>query len=294
MSRHTTFRIGGPAALWIEPEEVGDLKRIVKFIHKKKIPFFVIGLGSNLLVNDNGFKGIVVRLNSGFFKEVKVFGNSIFARSGASLKQIIQTAKENHLGGCEFLSGIPGSLGGAIAMNAGARCNRIFNNHYQNIGDLIQQVEVMDSSGRIKTLKKDKLKFGYRNSNLVKYIIISAKLKLRHKIIKEIEQEINNFLSYKRSTQELKLPSAGCVFKNPRIAFKNSPSVQALSAGYLIDASGLKNYRVGGAAISNKHANYIVNLKNAKASDVMKIIKFAQKKIKEKFNLSLQPEIKII
>jgi UDP-N-acetylmuramate dehydrogenase len=271
-----------------------DLSRIIKYARRKKIPFFVIGFGSNLLVNDKGFKGMVIRLNSDFFKEIKVQGNTIFARSGAGLNKIIQIAKQNLLGGCEFLSGIPGSLGGAIMMNAGARCNRVFNNPYQSIGDLIQAVEVMDSNGRIKTFKKDKLKFGYRQSNLIKYVIISARLRLKQKKTKEIQQEIDNFLRYKSSTQELKLPSAGCVFKNPRIYSKNIFSKPVLSAGYLIEASGLKKYRIGQAAISDKHANYIVNLKNAKASDVIAIIKYVQKKIKEKFNLSLEPEIKII
>ncbi|MFH1655107.1 MAG: UDP-N-acetylmuramate dehydrogenase [Candidatus Omnitrophota bacterium] len=293
LSRHTSFRIGGPAAVWVEPRDIDDLSQIVKFIRRNKIPFIIVGHGSNLLVRERGFKGLVIRLNSAFFKKISVHGNIISIGSGTSINNLIQAALKNRLSGCEFLSGIPGSLGGALAMNAGARRNNLFNNHYQSIGDLIMQANVMDSNGRIKKIKKSELKFGYRNSNLIKYIIISAKLRLRRRKRKKIEQEINDFLRYKRSTQELRLPSAGCVFKNPRFA-SNNKSQKSLSAGYLIDATGLKNYRIGGAVISEKHANYIVNRKNAKAKDVIKLMKHVQKKVKGAFNLTLEPEIKII
>ena len=294
LSRHTTFRIGGPAAVWVEPEGVDELRSILKFVKSNRIPFFVIGGGSNLLINDKGFKGVVISLNSDFFKKIKFANNYVSVGSALSLNRLVRKAKENSLGGCEFLSGIPGSVGGALAMNAGTRRNSIFKNHYQAIGDLVKEVDVMDSNGRLKTLKKHDINFGYRYSNLGKFIIISTKLKLNRKNKNRISHEINEFLKYKRASQDLLRPSAGCIFKNPRILSNNKVSSQTLSAGYLIDAAGLKRYRYGGAAISQKHANYIVNDKGASAKDVLKIMRLVQKRIREKFSISLEPEIKII
>ena len=181
LSRHTTFRIGGPAAVWVEPKDTDDLRTILRVISIKKIPFFVIGNGSNLLVNDGGFKGVAISLESDSFKKIVIRNNYVLVGSALSLNRLIEYAKEVSLGGCEFLAGIPASIGGALAMNAGARCNSVFNNHYQSIGDLVKEVTVMDVSGRLKTLKKNDLYFGYRYSNLEKYIVISAKLKLRRK-----------------------------------------------------------------------------------------------------------------
>lgn len=294
LSRHTTFRIGGPARVRVEPQDIEDLKNILRFIKRKKIQFFVIGEGSNLLVKDKGFNGIIIRLNSNFFSQIRVKDSSILAGGGVKLVKLLNVAKKNALGGCEFLVGIPGSVGGALVMNAGARLNSVFNDHYRSIGDLVKEVEVMDTNGKIKTLRDKKINFGYRTSNLSKFIILGAKLKLKPRNKLEIEQEMNDFLKYKKTTQDPNWRNAGCVFKNPEVTLGNKSTSKLLSAGYLIDACGLKNHRVGGAVISAKHANFIINDKNAKAKDVINLIKFVQKKIQKKFNLSLELELKII
>lgn len=294
LSKHTTFRIGGSARVWIEPKDKDDLKKVLGFIKKNKIPFFVIGQGSNVLIGDNGFRGIVVKLNSDFFKKIDKNGDSIKVGAGLSLGKLLEYAKDKSLGGCEFLAGIPGSIGGALAMNAGARINSVLNNHYKSIGDLVNWVEVVDFNGGIKKLKKSSIVFKYRYSNLDKYVIISANIKLKHKDRSRIKQEIRNFLEYKKKTQELNRASAGCVFKNPRVLSNDGSVSELLSAGYLIDSLGLKGYRRGGAVVSKKHANYIINKNKASAKDVINIIKFVQKRIKNKFNITLEPEIKLL
>ncbi|MBM3248254.1 MAG: UDP-N-acetylmuramate dehydrogenase [Candidatus Omnitrophica bacterium] len=294
LSRHTTFRIGGPAKAWVEPADVEDLKNILKLISKNKIPFFVIGEGSNLLVRDKGFNGIALKLNSSFFNDVKINKGYILAGSGVKIAKLIDFARKKSLSGCEFLSGIPGSVGGALVMNAGARPNSIFNNDYKSIGELVKEARVMDAGGRIKILKRSQLKFGYRSSNLSKYIVLDAKLKLKPGKRVEIERNVSDFLRYKKDTQDSNWRNAGCVFKNPSIATQDNFSARSISAGYLIDSSGLKRYRVGGAVISGKHANFILNEKNAKAKDVINLIRFVQKKIKDKFNINLELELKIV
>ena len=161
---HTTFRIGGPAKVWVEPYDVEDLKNILKFVKKNKISFFVIGEGSNLLVKDEGFNGIVIKLSSDYFNKIKSNNTCIIAGGGVKLSKLIDFAKRHSLGGCEFLSGIPGSIGGALAMNAGTRINSVINNQYQSIGDLVKEVEVIDFNGNRKILKARQLKFAYRSS----------------------------------------------------------------------------------------------------------------------------------
>jgi UDP-N-acetylmuramate dehydrogenase len=294
LSRHTTFKIGGPADVWVEPEGLDDLKRVLYFSKRKKISLFIIGRGSNLLADDKGFRGIIIKFNSGIFKKIEIQGNYISVGCGVSLKRIIQSALDYSLGGCEFLVGIPASLGGALIMNAGIRRNSVFNNHFQSIGDLVEEVSVMDFNGQVKRLTRADINFGYHYSDLGRYIVISAKLRLNRKDKSRIRHELNDFLKYKRSTQDLDCASAGCIFKNPYVVSSEGMAPKILSAGYLIDMVGLKKYRIGGAVISEKHANYILNDNNAKATDVIKIIRFVQKKIKEKFNITLEPEIKII
>jgi len=176
-----------------------------------------------------------------------------------------------------------------LAMNAGTRINSVINNQYQSIGDLVKEVEVIDFNGNRKILKARQLKFAYRSSNLLKYIILFAKLNLKPRARAEIENEITDYLSYRKRTQDSNWRNAGCVFKNPL-----SPSDKLLSAGYLIDACGLKKHRMGGALVSSKHANFIINDKNAKARDVTNLIKYIKKVVKDEFDVELALELKIV
>jgi UDP-N-acetylmuramate dehydrogenase len=275
LKNHTTFKIGGPAKFFFEPEDIKDLKLLLSLSNKHKIPFFVLGAGSNILVNDKGINGITVRLNSPYFKKI-IFKNSYLETgSGAMLNQVLRFAAGHSLSGIEFLAGIPGTVGGSLVMNAGIPG--------ENIGDVVEKIMVMDYKGNIKTLNKKYIEFGYRSSNLSKYIILKARLKLIKEAKKKIKHNITRYLSYRVATEDLSLPSAGCIFKNPR----------AESAGRLIDLCGLKGKRIGGACVSLKHANFILNLKCAKAGDVLKLMDLIKKRVKNKFNINLETEIKI-
>lgn len=275
LRNHTTFKIGGPARFFFEPADSEDLKLLLSLSNKHKIPFFVLGAGSNILINDKGINGIVVRLNSSHFKKIIFKNNYIEAGSGARLNQLVHVAIRHSLSGLEFLAGIPGTLGGALVMNAGIPG--------ENIGDVVEKIMVMDYKGNIKTLNKKDIKFGYRSSNLSKYIILKVRIKLIKEAKKKIKHNINRYLDYRRAAQDVSLPSVGCIFKNPK----------AESAGRLIDLCGLKGKKIGGACVSVKHANFILNLKYAKAGDVLKLMDLIRKRVKNKFNINLETEIKI-
>lgn len=276
LKRHTTFKIGGPGRYFIEPRDEQDLRRLIKSAGINNLPLLVIGGGSNLLVNDEGVNGLVVKLNSPHFKRFFFDGNTLKAGSGCLLNLLLKVARERSLSGLEFLSGIPGTLGGALVMNAGIA--------HKNIGDLVEEVTVMDYNGKIKILNKKQIRFGYRVCSLSGYIVLDACLKLSVKNREQISTAIKNYLRQRKEKQELSLPSAGCVFKNP----KGAPP-----AGRLIDLCGLKGKRIGGACVSAKHANFIVNTGRASAKDVSKLIKLIVENVKDKFNLQLEPEIKI-
>lgn len=274
LKNHTTFKIGGKADFFIEPHDITDLKLLVKKIKQHKIPFFLLGAGSNILVHDKGVRGLVIHLGSPFFKKITAQGNFLQIGSAVTLKALVIAAQRYGFSGAEFLAGIPGSVGGALMMNAGIPG--------ENIGDLIKDITVMDYSGKVKKLKRQDIDFGYRSSNLANYIILSTRIELIKRNKKEIKKEIDGYLQYRRLYQDFSLPSAGCIFKNPR--GKNS-------AGSLIDSCGLKGKRAGGAGISLRHANFIINIKDASAQDVDKLINLARKKVREKFNINLKLEI---
>lgn len=271
----TTFKIGGPARFFSEPKDAADLKSLIILAKKHRIPVFILGAGSNILVSDKGVNGLVIGLNSPYFKKISFHNSICEARSAVLLSELLDKTKEKMLSGVEFLSGIPGTVGGALVMNAGARG--------KNILDSVENVTIMDYNGNIKTLKKEEIQFGYRISGLSKYIILSAAFRLCKRTGKEIQDKINLYLKYRTDTQDLSKPSAGCIFKNPSV----------VSAGRLIDLCGLKGKRINGAGISLKHANFIVNLDNAKASCVLKLMSLVKRKIKDRFNIRLEPEIKI-
>jgi len=275
LKKHTTFKIGGPAEYFVRPKGAAELKVLIKAAKRYKIPVLVIGAGSNILAGDKGVGGLVIQLNSSYFKKIRVKGNSVHAGSGVMLSKLIITSRNFGLSGLENLAGIPGTVGGALAMNAGA--------WGKNIEDTLKEVWVMDYSGRIRVLKKKNIEFGYRKSDLGKYIILEARFGLGKGDGLNIRSRIREYLKQRRSAQDLTRPSAGCVFKNPT----------GKSAGKLIDECGLKGKRVGGAAISGKHANFIVNLGNAKSADVIDLIKLIKNKVRAKFHINLEPEIKI-
>ncbi len=275
LSKHTSFRIGAEAEFFIEPSNIDDLKRLISYIKKQKAKLLIIGSGSNILAPDNKMDAVVARLNSAHFRKISSNRNFINVGSGFPLGRLVRFALNNKLSGLEFLMGLPGTVGGALVMNAGAG--------KKSIGDLVAQITVMDYNGRIKIIRKKDINFGYRVSGLGKYIILGARLKLKHKEKSLIRQELKKYIDYRRSTQELGLPSAGCIFKNP----KNK------SAGKLIDLCALKGKHVGGAYVSLKHANFILNKANASAKDVLKLKALIEKKVKSKFGITLKPEIKI-
>lgn len=279
---HTTFRIGGPADIWVEPSDVRDLKKALAFAREKRMPVFVMGGGSNILVNDSGIKGMVVHLAGPFFKKVNIKGAAVTAGAGYHISKLVRLCCENSLGGLESLVGIPGTLGGAVYMNAGGSMNPIF----KNIGDFVTAVKAVDYNGNLKVFKKDNLKFGYRCSNLGSYIIVEVALGLENRESEDLKSRCSKFLTIKKQKQALDMRSAGCVFKNP----KNSQ----FTCGQLIDSLGLKGMKMGGAEVSAVHANFIVNVRKATSRDVMRLIEFIREKVKANYNIALELEIKVI
>ncbi|MDP3732247.1 MAG: UDP-N-acetylmuramate dehydrogenase [Candidatus Omnitrophota bacterium] len=284
LEEHATFKIGGPAKFFIEPKDLNNLKLSLGLVKKYNLAIFVIGRGSNLLISDKGINGVVLRLNTPYFKKLSYRDNYLNVGSGVLLNTVVLFAKEHGLSGAEFLAGIPGTVGGALAMNAGIS-EKVHSSEFivHSIGDLIENVTVMDYAGNIKTLDKKDIKFSYRKSSLSKYIILSALIKLSRKNKEEIGNKIKAYLRYRKLTQDLSKPSCGCIFRNPA----------GHSAGRLIDLCGLKGKRIGGAGVSLKHANFILNLGKGSFRDICKLMDLIKKEVREKFNIDLKPEIKI-
>jgi len=282
LSLHTSFRIGGPAALWAEPKDTRELKKILLFTKRNKIPTFVIGGGTNVLAGDKGFNGIVIHLGSSSFKKAQVKGATVKVGAGYATPALVRLCCIKGLSGLESLVGIPGTVGGAVYMNAGGWSSPL----YRNIGDYITSLKVMDYNGNIKVLKKEKIEFGYRKSNLSRYVIIEAELKLGREDCSALRSRCSRFLQIKREKQVLDMPSAGCVFKNPK-DFQ-------FTTGQMIDTLGLKGRRIGGAEVSKRHANFIINRNRATSEDVMKLIGIVNKKVMESYKIPLELEIKVI
>ncbi|MCM8782792.1 MAG: UDP-N-acetylmuramate dehydrogenase [Candidatus Omnitrophica bacterium] len=276
ISSYTTFKIGGRAQFFVEPNDIEDLKALLDIAARKKLKIFLLGGGSNILVSDEGVKGIVVRLNSNYFQKIEREDNYLRVAAGVRINRLLNFCLKNRLSGLEFLAGIPAAtLGGMVAMNTGTKEG--------SIGDKIKEVLVMDYNGNMKRLSYSYLKFDYRRSNVDKFIILEALIGLMRKDRREILNRMNYFLNYRKLTQELSLPSAGCIFKNPK----------GVAAGKLIESSGLKGKSIGGAQISLKHANFIINQGGASAGDVLRLIALIRKKVKQMFNINLELEIKI-
>jgi UDP-N-acetylmuramate dehydrogenase len=279
LKKHTTFRIGGNAQLFFRPHDLEDLRRIVINARERDLRILVLGAGSNLLVADNGVRAAVIKLDSPVFSKISKTGNILEAGAGKPINQLLVYCRIRGLSGLEFMAGIPGTIGGALAMNAGVRegVNTLA------IGDLVESVRVLDHNGNIKVLQGRKLKFDYRRSNLNKYIILSSSFKLNPENSRRVQSKINGYLKRRRNTQDYTCPNAGCIFKNP----------QGDSAGRLIDACHLKGKRIGGAVVSVKHANFILNQNRCSAQDVLALVKLIRKTVKKEFDIILDPEIKI-
>ncbi len=277
MKNHTTFHIGGNADCFCEVKTVDALKKILTLCRENNIPCFIIGLGSNLLVSDNGFKGIVIKL-SGTFTEMSVEENKIFCGAGASLASACVLARKNSLSGLEFAWGIPGSVGGAAYMNAGA--------YDGEMKDVISEVTFMDSFGNIKTYQKNELDFGYRHSVFTdtQNIILNVTFTLKPEQQVIINDRMQELMDKRKSKQPINHYSAGSVFKRP----------EGFYAAALIEECGLKGFSVGGAEVSTKHSGFIVNDHNATAEDVRQLVEYIKKVVLEKKGVELCCEIKFV
>jgi len=284
MSGHTSFRIGGPADALILPEDRDDLIALLAEVQEKGIPYIVLGSGTNLLVRDRGYRGAVISLKKmnaiEVLREYRSLGGSfavLNVDAGAALARLLNFAVERGLTGLEFSTGIPGTVGGALCMNAGTAQGEF--------GDIVDTVTLLDPSGRVVQRRRDEMAFGYRSANVPPgHIVIDAKVVLRYGDAEKIRAQVKKLMDQRKSRQPWGLPNAGSVFKNPLDD----------AAGKLIEAAGCKGLVVGGAQVSDKHANFIVNTGNAKASDVLALMEIVRDKVLELRRIRLEPEIKII
>lgn len=285
LSGCTTLKIGGPVFCLLEPENVDDLLEAVDLARGEGKKITVIGRGSNILARGGGFDGIVIRLGQGFDFINKEDNDIVNAGAGLPLSLLVKKTAGWGLTGCEFLTGIPGSLGGALFMNAGVRDTKDTSKILE-IKDLILDAEVLDLiTGKQHIMKKDDMGFAYRSSKLEGKCVISGRLKLKGSVKDEISKRTESFVKSRQWIESLGFPSAGSVFKNP---------AGPRSAGMLIEQCGLKGARMGCAGISDVHANFIVNLGDASSDDVMNLINLAKKKVRDKFGIDLELELKLL
>jgi len=277
MQKHTTFRIGGPADIMILPNSIEELQEILGIIRDADVSYMVIGAGSNLLVSDKGIRGVVIKIGPAF-ANINIEGNKLIAGAGATLTAISRRAQAASLSGLEFAVGIPGSIGGAIMMNAGA--------YGGEICQVLESAEVMDSLGNIKNYSDQEMHFGYRHSRLMEeeLIALSGTFLLKPDDPELILSRMQDITERRREKQPIDMPCAGSVFKRPPDNY----------VGPLVEKAGLKGYRIGGAEVSTKHAGFIVNVGGATCKDVLDLIGFVQSTIKEKYNVTLEPEIRVV
>ncbi len=277
MKNHTTFRIGGPADVLAEPAGIDQLQKVLACCRQAGYPCFILGAGSNLLVRDGGIRGVVIKLGEKL-QEVHINDSEVYAQAGIRLSALARTVACNSLSGLEFAEGIPGTLGGAIVMNAGA--------YGGEMKDVITTVTVVEPGGLIKTLPASELNFSYRSSSLQDSgdMVVAAVMALQKDDPAAIQERMRGFAELRKSKQPLKLPSAGSTFRRPPGYF----------VGPMLEQLNLKGYQVGGAQISTKHAGFIVNTGDAAAADVLGLIKEVQDRVKEAYGVELKPEIKVV
>ena len=277
LKKYTSFKIGGPAKVLALPKNREQLEKLLAFCRAEKIKYYVLGLGSNILFADEGYNGLVI-CTRGMEEWISVKGNAITASCGVSLMKLCRTALENSLSGLEFAYGIPGSLGGALYMNAGA--------YGGEMKDVVEEVTFLDEEGKIRCLSADELALGYRTSIFEKedWHILEARLCLKQGEPEVIRAKMEELMGKRKDKQPLEYPSAGSTFKRPAGAF----------AAALIEECGLKGYRVGDAAVSEKHSGFVVNLGNATCADVLQVADDVRKIVKEKTGYDLEKEIRVI
>ena len=279
MKNYTSFKIGGPAEYFVQIKNAEELQEALKIHQQTKEPLTIIGNGSNLLVNDNGIKGIVLQIN---IKKLEIQEEKdnikVIVGSGNKLGELAQKLAQKEIAGFEFASGIPGTIGGAIRMNAGA--------HGTEMKDIVQTITYVDKMGKIHKMTAEQAKFQYRKSIFAEkdYIIIEAELKLQKGNKKEIQEKMQEYAKYRNEKQPLEYPSAGSTFKRG----------EDFITAKLIDECGLKGYQIGGAQISEKHAGFIINKGNATAEDVLKLIEYTKEQVYKKFNKVIETEIEVI
>ena len=272
---HTTFRVGGPADYFVMPESSGEVQQVISLCREEKMPYYVIGNGSNLLVSDEGYRGVILQIYR-TMSRIEAEGTLIRAQAGALLSAIAAKAYENSLTGFEFAAGIPGTIGGASVMNAGA--------YGGEMKDVIRSVTVLDRDGKIRKIEREDLEMGYRISIISKegYITLEAEIELSEGKPEEIKALMDDLRTMRVTKQPLEYPSAGSTFKRPEGYF----------AGKLIQDTGLAGFQVGGAQVSEKHCGFVINKENATAADIDSLMRQVSEKVKEKFGVTLEPEVK--
>ena len=277
MKKHISFRVGGPADILVKPRTEEQIKNIIDFAKKENIPYIVKGNGSNLLVRDGGIRGIVIEITDNF-NSYEIEDKIIKVQSGALLSIIGRAALKQNLKGFEFAAGIPGTIGGALAMNAGA--------YGGEMKDIVKSVRLMDTDGNIFNFSNEDMKFGYRKSILSKsdYIVLGAEIELEKGDYEEIKEMMKDFSNRRITKQPLNLPSAGSTFKRPEGYF----------AAKLIDDSGLRGLTLRNAQVSDKHCGFVVNLGDARARDILDLMYVVKSTVKNKFGVTLEEEVKIL
>lgn len=279
MAQYTTFRVGGLAEALYETNDQEDLRQMVAYLNKEDIPYLVVGRGSNLLIKDEGLEGLAILLRGSLasVKQENKDDLTVFSGAGLHLAELLTYCRSSGLGGLEFLAGIPGTVGGAISMNAGA--------FGKEIGERVKEIHVVNPRGDVVVTKRSRLRFSYRALQIEKGSVIIGTCLIVNKNTEEIVAKlIAGYMKQRKETQPLEYPSAGSVFKNPPNDF----------AGRLIEQVGLKGTKIGGAIISEKHANYIINTGGAKAKDILKLMSIAQDKVRKETGIRLEPEIQVV
>jgi len=276
MKEHTSFRVGGPADIFVTPKSYEEVREIIKISKENNVPYFIFGNGSNLIVKDGGIRGVVINMNK--LNKVSMEDDRVIAQSGALLSAAAVAALEGSLKGMEFAHGIPGSVGGAVTMNAGA--------YNGEISQVIESALVIDDIGNIVRIDKEALELSYRMSAILKYgyVVLEATFKLEKGDYNTIKNRMDDLMRRRREKQPLEYPSAGSTFKRPEGFF----------AAKLIEDSGLKGTKIGGAEVSEKHSGFIINKKDATAKEILDLITFVQQVVKEKYQIDLSTEVRIV